>query len=130
MRPIVLFVTGASEIDDAPKVRALVRRKLAPFKNRGVILIHGAAPGVDTFAHELCEEFNITPWPLRFFSHLGKPGGPKRNSAMVRILATLREYGFDCRTFAFPTPTCKGTKHCIGELEIYGFEPDVTELAA
>jgi hypothetical protein len=77
------------------------------------VLIHGAAPGVDTLANALASVHGmagaILPMPAPW-ERLGKPAGMRRNEWMLDVLSKLRECGYDCRVLCLPGPKSRGTR--------------------
>ncbi len=77
-----VLVCGSLRWTDA----APVRRVLSGLRREGyTVLLHGAAPGVDSLAGRAAEEmgFVVQPWPAEWGRH-GRSAGPIRNGNMLR----------------------------------------------
>lgn len=127
-----LLVTGGRDLLDAEIVWSPLW--MAIHKYEQMIVVHGDAPGADTFAHEWCElpgqQWNRRP-PITHkklgqllqrlvieerhpadWTRLGKAAGHVRNQEMVNE-------GADA-CFAFPTPASRGTLDCMARAWIKG----------
>lgn len=80
-----------------------VLRQLQALHGAALHVIHGAAPGADALADDLCTALGIsaTAYPADWRSH-GKQAGPIRNQRML-------DEGKPNLVLAYPTPTSKGT---------------------
>lgn len=72
---------------DVPKVKAynLIKSAISLSNWAGEIteIIHGAAPGIDSAAHDVCSSvWPTTPFPADWKTH-GKAAGPIRNRKMA-----------------------------------------------
>ena len=126
-----LLITGGRDLVDAEIV--WMPLFMAIHKHEQMIVVHGDAPGADTFAHEWVElpgqQWNRRPLTTYEKLHrterlvieerhpadwlrLGKAAGPLRNQEMVDI-------GADA-CFAFPTPASKGTLDCMARAWVKG----------
>lgn len=75
------IVTGNRDYADVATMRAVL--VCVP---RGSIIVHGAATGADSIAHDLCNEFGLVsePHPAQW-AKWGKAAGPIRNREMVAL---------------------------------------------
>jgi len=84
--------------------------------NTTLVVIHGAAPGIDSIANQICTDRgpNVVAVPARWDMR-GRDGGPFRNRQMLIILSILRESGYDVDVLAFhdDLPNSKGTGHMV-----------------
>lgn len=103
MPRVAILVTGdrrAQEHIWEPIVRSALMNAIIYDR---VVLIHGAATGIDTFAANVglsIDKFSVIPLPAQWNKY-GKASGPKRNAAMLRILLELREHGYEAQVLAF-----------------------------
>ena len=77
-----VLVCGSRDWTD----REPIRRVLLGLHREGyTVLLHGAAPGVDSLAGRAAEEmgFVVQPWPAEWGRH-GRSAGPIRNGNMLR----------------------------------------------
>ncbi|WPH57818.1 putative chromosome segregation protein [Mycobacterium phage WXIN] len=85
-----------------------------------LVVIHGAAPGADTLAHEWAELIDgVTPDPHPANWRAGKQAGHVRNQVMV-------DHGADV-CLAFPLPGSTGTWDCVRRAEAAGIPVKVFE---
>jgi hypothetical protein len=95
------------------------------------VLIHGAAPGVDTLADALASVHGmagaILPMPAPW-ERLGKPAGMRRNEWMLDVLCRLRGCGYECRVLCLPGPKSRGTWQMKRMAEGAHFDVTVKEL--
>lgn len=126
-----LLITGSRDLPDAEIV--WLPLFMAIHKHEQMIVVHGDAPGADTFAHEWVElpgqQWNRRPLTAHEKMHrverlvieerhpadwtrLGKAAGPVRNQEMV-------DEGADA-VFAFPMPHSKGTLDCMARAWVKG----------
>lgn len=97
---LALIAAGDRHAEDDPVTanawaRGIARRFLGLSRQyRYVVLIHGAAPGIDTIAHLVGSHFDFAPIPMPFIEGIGRAGGPKRNEAMLRAQAAIAATGY------------------------------------
>lgn len=90
-----------------------------------VVLVHGAADGVDTIAQQVMRDL---PWPIRMEPYPAEDFGswpacgPKRNSHMVSLGASV--------CLAFPQPGSKGTWDCARKAADAGIQVVLRSLVA
>lgn len=103
-----VIVTGSRKWGDIHAIRMALLR-LPP----AATIVHGDAPGADTIAKWLAEDFGFTveAHPADWKKH-GKRGGPIRNQEMVDAGADLM--------LAFPLPESIGTHDCMRRAEKAG----------
>lgn len=91
--------------------------KLGP----NTVLVHGAAPGVDTQAATIWSEWGLPTeaHPADWETH-GKAAGPIRNQEMVDLGADL--------CLAFVHPESKGTRHCVRIAQEAGIPVELFDL--
>jgi hypothetical protein len=108
----VVLVSGSRLWRDGKAVRERIKShnfetELPP------ILYHGDCDGLDRlaarYAHDLCWEVNRLPG----FWHLGKPGGHRRNVALLNCALAFRHAGHLVYVEAFPLPGGRGTQMMI-----------------
>lgn len=80
---LTVLVSGSRYWTTAYHIR-IIYRVLSRYP-KGTILVHGAAPGVDTIAGNLGKElgFSVRPYPADW-TRYGKGAGVIRNSEMLR----------------------------------------------
>jgi hypothetical protein len=103
----IVLQTILCEIPNAPLSRT----------NYSYVIIHGAARGIDSLAHEICLEsrgFSEIPMLAQWKTH-GKAAGPRRNEKMLKVLLTLRETGYEIAVHAFhdSITISRGTGHMV-----------------
>ena len=78
-----------------------------------VTVVHGDAPGADTLAKQVAEEYGmqVEAHPADWRKH-GKAAGPLRNQRMVALGADI--------CLAFPEPGSRGTLDCMRRAEAAG----------
>jgi hypothetical protein len=120
-----VLVTGSRHWRDPRPIQDRLVRYPA-----GTILIHGDCGerivkdrdgnhikpyyvGADKIAGAHGRVLGFNEWRLPYFGDLKKLGGPKRNEAMVRILAVLWRAGFACFVEGFPIGASVGTRGCL-----------------
>jgi hypothetical protein len=86
------------------------------------LLVHGAADGGDTFAHEWAKEQDVTcaPYPCidRMWKGMGNSAGNVRNLQMLDAHPTAW-------VAAFPGPKSRGTWNCAKEAVSRGMRVDL-----
>lgn len=108
MTPYRILVTGSRKWTDAHAVDrelgAIARRIVQ--EGQDVVLVHGAATGLDTIAADEATHRGWTVEPHPAEEHGSWPYcGPLRNQAMVDLGADL--------CLAFPTADSRGTWDCV-----------------
>lgn len=86
----------------------IVKRLVEKHGAANLVIVHGAAPGIDmTFAEVAVDNLvAVHPFPADW-NKLGKGAGPIRNQAMVDAGADL------CLAFHRDLPNSKGTRDCV-----------------
>lgn len=107
MPPYRILVTGSREWKDLPAVSrelGAIRKRVG--MDRSIVVVHGAADGLDITAAFAATVLHMTPepHPADWGTH-GKGAGPIRNQAMVDLGADI--------CLAFPLPRSVGTWDCI-----------------
>lgn len=108
MAPYRVLVTGSRSWTDVTAVDrelgALARRIVQ--EGRDIVLVHGAAKGLDMLAAEEARHrgWTVEPHPAEW-DRLGSGAGPIRNQEMVDLGADL--------CLAFPTAKSVGTWDCV-----------------
>lgn len=115
--PVRILVTGSRYLDQAGSefVYAVLGDLLAEVDTkaepgRSIVLVHGAARGVDTCAQVFANAYALGNFAISHEPHppdwrRGKQGGPQRNAVMVALGAHL--------CLAFPRRDSVGTWGCI-----------------
>lgn len=86
----------------------------------GMMLIHGAAPGIDTLAAEVfawyLPDSAIEAFPADWDRH-GRAAGPRRNTEMLERVISLRAKGWDVRVLAFhdDLQASRGTRDMVSQ---------------
>jgi hypothetical protein len=120
---LIILVTGTRSIRDRIKAENLIRSLLEEawieHGRTNILVIHGAAPGIDLLTQEICQELGIyyEPWPAKHFSH---PFA--RNEFMVKIVAELDKQGNETVCWAFALKWASGTGHCARKARQYGLK--------
>ena len=98
-----------------------VGERLDKLPKKDLIIVHGAAKGVDSVAQEWCLKNNVTvrPYPADW-SRYGRAAGPKRNRQMLGENPDL--------IIAFPGPESKGTWDMIDAAEEVGHTVEIIHL--
>jgi hypothetical protein len=95
------------------------------------VMLHGAAPGVDTLADALASVHGlagaIVPMPAPW-KRIGKQAGMRRNEWMLDVLSKLRECGYECRVLCLPGPKSRGTRAMERIARAACFDVTVKEL--
>lgn len=107
MTPFRVLVTGSRDWPCHELAEQVVARLLRGH-GPGLVVVHGAAPGVDTAFAGACGELGVDhePHPARW-RELGRRAGPVRNEEMVRAGAGL------CLAVHRNLATSLGTKGCV-----------------
>jgi hypothetical protein len=102
-----IIVTGNREWNDV----ATIREVLSCF-HRGTIVVHGAASGADSIAHDLCNALGLVPepHPAKWADH-GRAAGPIRNREMIELGAN----GIVAFGDLFDGTKRRGTGDCLFE---------------
>lgn len=109
-----------------PTLRAIIvsgtrrLRKVAPIADAlgsidvKTLIIHGDAEGVDRLAADFFRDngFSVVAMPA-MWKRDGNTAGPIRNQAMLEVLLSLRDCGYDVAVHAFPCDESKGTWHMV-----------------
>lgn len=79
-----VIISGSREIEDFDFVKSVLDRHLGPYVDGSLVVLTGAARGVDTLAERWCEYNLVTyeRWRADWEKN-GKAAGPLRNSEMV-----------------------------------------------
>jgi hypothetical protein len=110
---IYILVTGTRDVKDRAKAENLVRSLLSEVVGRvgvhNLVVIHGAADGIDSLFQEVCEDEGIETesWPAHLFHH---PFA--RNEFMVNLAMGQRQLGHEAVCWAFAREWASGTGHC------------------
>lgn len=115
-----IIVTGSREWRDPNAARYVIADRLfyAPVES---IIVHGAARGVDRFAHQEAEKLGLLVEPHPADWSTGKSAGLRRNEEMAKLGADL------CISFWNGRST--GTKHMLAMAEKYGIPTEEIEVA-
>lgn len=99
----------------------IVKNRLSMLPKEELVVVHGAARGVDSIAQEWCIENNVlaVPYPANWGKY-GRAAGPIRNREMLKENPDL--------VIAFPCPESKGTRDMINAAKEAGFMTEVIEL--
>jgi hypothetical protein len=122
-----VLVTGGREPSDY--VRDDIEATLTILRGlhgADLAVMHGAAPGVDTWAQEICEELGIRVRGYPADWGRGPVGGLERNTKMVTLLVSWLSRGHTAQVVAFPGG--RGTNHCTKTAEAAGL--DVSQIVA
>lgn len=111
-----IIVTGDRHATAETWTRAIVHRLKRIWTPDHPILIEGGQTGIDTLAGDLGKAmgYQKIPLPAQWNQH-GKSAGPRRNRAMLSILLTLREHGYEVEVIGFHDDFAgsRGTKNMI-----------------
>lgn len=119
-----ILITGSRYYSDSEAVETAILNAVADFypdqpvvDNGAVTIVHGAAPGADSLAANLCSElgFNEEAHPADW--SMGKKAGPLRNQSMVDLGADV--------CLAFPAENSRGTWDCIRRAMAAGIETKI-----
>lgn len=122
--PTVILVTGTRNLTDLEPVR----HALAPYEYP-VLLMHGAARGLDTLAGLYATQrgWGCLPMPAQW-ARDGRTAGPKRNRAMLNVVIALENCGYRAVCRAFPGPRSRGTWDMVRRARAAGLEVHVHEI--
>lgn len=78
------------------------------------LVIHGDARGADRIAASLTYTLghDVLAMPAQW-ERDGRAAGPKRNEAMLRVLLSLQQCGYEVAVHAFPVGESRGTRHMM-----------------
>lgn len=116
-----ILITGSRRYADLEAMETAMLNAIADFypnryviDNREITIVHGAAPGADSLAEELCNElaFNEEAYPADW--SMGKKAGPLRNQRMVDLGADV--------CLAFPAENSRGTWDCVKRARAAGIK--------
>ncbi len=121
MSSLLWLVSGTRDLSSAGKQIIHTTLTAAWLQRPPQMLMHGMAPGVDTFVEEwLAGTVPVIPMGARW-SEMGDNAGPMRNMAMVAAADRMRFCLWDVRVFAFPGPNSRGTYNLKKHAEGNGF---------
>lgn len=123
MTATAVLVTGGREYHNVTKIREVLA-KYPP----GTVIIHGDAAGADALCKSIAtEEFSFPVITVPYFKHLGKAGGPARNTLMLKVLLGLASQGYEIHVEAFHSDISKskGTKNMCQQAHKAGLEVPV-----
>lgn len=107
-----LLITGTRYGWDENALKQALFTALRELGTEDTILVHGAAPGVDSQAAQIWKDWGLQDEPHPADWSIGKKAGPLRNQEMVDLGADL--------CLAFPRPDSRGTRHCASAAEAAG----------
>lgn len=134
-QPRCIIVTGDRHGTN-PEWGLLINRVLINLNTPGSVLIHGAQQytdddgvlhGIDTIAALWANgHYSVIAMPAQWDKY-GKPAGPKRNRAMIRVATQLEDCGYDVRVLAFHNTLeqSRGTKDMVVASRQAGFSVTV-----
>lgn len=95
-------VTGGRKYDDRANIESVLWTMSLLYEDK-LRVLHGAAPGTDTIAGEVCAELGVIvkPFPADW-ERYGNAAGAIRNKQMVDYLIMCREKGHTVQVAAFP----------------------------
>lgn len=113
-----LLVTGSRHWSNEPAARSALVDALSVLDVPAtqVVLVHGAAPGLDTIASDLASELGmqVESHPAQWETH-GRAAGPIRNAEMVAAGADV------CLAFPLGGPSgSRGTYNCLRQAHAAG----------
>jgi hypothetical protein len=108
MEQVRVIVTGDRRWHCLEVAGVVVNRLLARY-GVGLVVVHGAAPGVDSAFAEACDDLGVVheSHPADW-DRFGKAAGPIRNEQMVAAGAAL------CVAVHRDLTGSRGTRHCVG----------------
>lgn len=122
--PARVLVTGSRDLTHPGPVHQALTRTWIRI-GRPIVVVHGACPrGADDHAHVWADMHafaGITTerWPADWRAW-GRAAGPIRNGAMVKA-------GPYAAVLAFPLGSSPGTRDCIRQARLAGYEPEIHE---
>lgn len=127
----ILLVTGARKNVEKKFVYSILDRYLLNYFSNEIILIHGNALGVDSFAQSWSNDHGIyeISVPAKWNSY-GKKAGSIRNELMVQIALTFKKAYEQIDVFieAFPSIESVGTYDCINRANKYNLIVNVNKF--
>lgn len=107
MTPVHIIITGCRSWPCTALASRILPRLLARH-GPALVVVHGAAPGVDAAFADACQEIGVDhePHPARW-RELGARAGPIRNAEMVAAGAVL------CLAVHRDLKGSKGTRGCV-----------------
>jgi hypothetical protein len=110
---LVILGTGTRDVRDQAKAEELVWsllvKEVTKVAANEILLVHGAAVGMDTLLDEAAKKLDIDrePWAANlFYSPLA------RNEFMVKMVAEFQRQGHGAVCWAFARKWKSGTGHC------------------
>lgn len=82
---------------------------------RGTIVMHGAAKGVDAIAARWKGCAGHLAMPAQW-DRIGRRAGPCRNQEMVNVAMAMHKCGWDIVALCYPVKSSKGTRDMIARL--------------
>ena len=131
-RPLAILISGSRHaVLDDHGVIVRDRMEHAVGKRRGVLIIHGAADGIDGIADYIAHRrgWHTLPMYAQWDDH-GRQAGPLRNQAMVDVALRLHQTGWDVQPIAFPASNAPstGTNDLIRRSTSFGLGPTVIPI--
>lgn len=82
-----------------------------------VMLMHGAATGVDEFSGQVAQahHHSVLPMPAQWDEH-HKPAGIIRNRCMANVIENMSDCGWQVVVYAFPRMSSRGTRDMIARV--------------
>jgi len=118
----LLVVSGSRDYPDQGQVEALLAFDL----NRGDVLMHGAARGVDTWADSVGRELGCRVEPVPVDHALDGPwpaAGIRRNHRMLDRAAKAQRLGWRVDVTCFWDGNSSGTRDAMQYAERLGLQP-------
>lgn len=121
MEDVRVLICGSRTWEDEGPVREVLRGL-----NTHIVVIHGAARGVDAMAGRLAEEMGmkVLAFPAQW-NRYGRAAGPIRNAQMLREGDPNVVYAF-----ALDLKTSRGTANMVAQAREAGVEVVVYDVAA
>lgn len=116
-----LLVTGSRHGWDHDVLYAALLNARLAFDDPFPVLVHGAAPGVDSQAARIWQDWGLPVEPHPADWSMGHKAGPIRNKEMVDAGADI--------ALAFVSPDSRGTVDCLKRLRAAGVHTLVLEGA-
>ena len=116
-----VLITGGRDPDLSVRddIEAVLRL-LHGLHGAGLRVMHGAAPGVDSWAEELCGQLDITCKGFPADWGRGRSAGTQRNVEMISRLVSWVALDNTAQVVAFPGD--RGTHHCVTTAEKCGLD--------